>query len=85
MPRGVVSHVADRARTRTKVVVLAVLGEGFFGGVPAINVALMMGIVMPCQDLFIEMRFKRVILVRKGVKFVAHRYLLQQSIQVERC
>jgi len=80
-----VGYAADRARAGTELVVLAVFFEGFFGRIPAVDVALVVGVVMPRQNLFADVRLKGVILVRKGVEFVAHMYFLHSSVLVESC
>ncbi|EMA67203.1 hypothetical protein C461_09118 [Halorubrum aidingense JCM 13560] len=71
--RRVVRHVPDRARRRGEVALLAVGFERLFGRVPAVHVALMVGVVMPFEHLLGDVRLQRVVIVRQRIEFVAHR------------
>jgi len=67
---AVVGDVLEGSGRGAEVALLAVFREGLLGGVQSVNVALVVGIVMPGQYLFGQCRFERVVIVRKRWKFV---------------
>lgn len=76
MAGAVVGDVAQRRGRRGEVPFLAILHERLFGTIPAVDVALMVGIVMPREDLFADVRFECVVVVGQRRQFVVcHSYL----------
>jgi hypothetical protein len=64
-----VGDVPDGARGRGEVAGLAVLREFLLGGFESVHVALVVGVVMPREDLFADRRLERVVVVRKRRQF----------------